>query len=91
MRPETLIFAGRHLVKGWTVTDRLGEISVPTLVIAGRDDFVFPPECQRELAAGMPHARLQLIERAGHNPHDEQTAEVVQTLREFLSTDAHAA
>ena len=50
MRPEALIFAGRHLLKGWTVMDRLGEITVPTLVMAGRDDFVFPPEHQLELA-----------------------------------------
>ncbi len=28
--------------------DRLGEITAPTLVMAGRDDFLFPPECQRE-------------------------------------------
>jgi proline iminopeptidase len=88
MRPEALIFAGRHLVKGWTVMDRLGEISVPTLVMAGREDFVFPPECQRELAAGIPDARLQLIERAGHNPHDEKPAEVMRAIREFITTDA---
>jgi pimeloyl-ACP methyl ester carboxylesterase len=90
MRPEALIFAGRHLVKGWTVMDRLGEISVPTLVMAGREDFVFPPECQRELAAGIPDARLQLIERAGHNPHDEKPAEVMRAITEFIATDARA-
>ena len=54
LRPEALIFAGRHLAKGWTVMDRLGEIEVPTLVMAGRDDFVFPPEHQPELAARHP-------------------------------------
>jgi pimeloyl-ACP methyl ester carboxylesterase len=36
--------------------DRLGEITAPTLVVAGRDDFIFPPEHQRELAAAIPHA-----------------------------------
>jgi proline iminopeptidase len=36
LRPEALIFAGRHLLKGWTVMDRLGEITAPTLVMAGR-------------------------------------------------------
>ena len=87
VRPEPFIFAGRHLLKGWTVMDRLGEITVPTLVRAGRDDFVFPPECQRELAAGIPGARLQIIERAGHNPHVEQPAEVMQALRDFISAD----
>ncbi len=90
-RPQAFIFAGRHLLRGWTVMDRLGEITVPTLVMAGRDDFVFPPECQRELAAGIPQARLQIIDRAGHNPHSEQTAEVIAAVRHFLSANAPAA
>ena len=83
-RPETLIFAGRQLIKGWTVMDRLDEIKVPTLVMAGREDFVFPPECQEELAAGIPGARLRIIEHAGHEPHEEQTSGVMEVVREFL-------
>jgi proline iminopeptidase len=90
-RPQTLIFAGRHLLKDWTVMERLGEITVSTLVMAGSSDFVFPPECQRELAAGIPNARLQIIDRAGHSPHSEQTAEVMATLKQFLSADTPAA
>ncbi len=86
-RPEPFIFAGRHLLRGWTVMDRLGEITVPTLVMAGREDFVFPPECQRELAAGIPNARLRIIERAGHNPQSEQTAEVMRAVSDFISGD----
>jgi pimeloyl-ACP methyl ester carboxylesterase len=84
-RGETFVFSSRELVKGWTVIDRLGEITVPTLVIAGRDDFVFPPECQHELAAAIPGARLVIIDNAGHNPHLEQTAQVMATVSEFLS------
>ena len=91
MRPEALIFAGRYLLKGWTVMDRLGEITAPTLVMAGRGDFVFPPEHQLELAAAIPHARLHIIERAGHNPHSEQPAEVMAAIRGFISADAPAA
>lgn len=87
IRPEALIFAGRELLNGWTVMGRLGEIKVPTLVIAGRDDGVFPPECQRELAAGIPGARLHLVDRAGHNPHAEQTAEVMAAIRHFITAD----
>jgi proline iminopeptidase len=90
-RPQALIFAGRHLLKDWTVMERLGEITVSTLVMAGSSDFVFPPECQRELAAGIPNARLQIIDRAGHSPHSEQTAEVMATLKQFLSADTPAA
>lgn len=87
-RPAALIFAGRELLDGWTVMDRLGEITVPTLVMAGRDDGVFPPDCQRELAAGIPHARLHLVDHAGHSPHAEQTAEVMAAVRHFISADA---
>ena len=74
-------------MKGWTVMDRLGEIRVPTLVMAGRDDFVFPPEHQGQLADRIPNARLTIIERAGHNPHDERTAEVMEAVRSFISAE----
>jgi proline iminopeptidase len=84
LRPETFIWASRNLLPGWSVVDRLNEITIPTLVIAGAEDFVFPPDCQRELAAGIPGARLRLIERAGHNPHDEQPAAVMDAIREFI-------
>jgi pimeloyl-ACP methyl ester carboxylesterase len=90
LRPEAFIFAGRYLLRGWTVMDRLGEITVPTLVLAGRDDFVFPPECQLELAAGVPGARLRIIERAGHDPQSEQPAEVMQAVSAFISEPASA-
>ena len=86
-RPRAAIFGFGQLMKGWTVMDRLGEIRVPTLVMAGRDDFLFPPEHQGQLAAGIPNARLRIIERAGHNPHDERTAEVMGAVRDFIPTD----
>jgi proline iminopeptidase len=84
-RPEAHIFGFGQLLKGWTVMDRLGEIEVPTLVMAGRDDFQFPPEHQAALAAGIPHARLEIIERAGHNAPTERPAEVIQVVRDFMA------
>lgn len=83
-RPEPFLFGFNELYKEWNVMDRLGEIKVPTLVLAGRDDWLFPPEHQAMLAAGIPNARLQIIERAGHNPQNEQTAEVMEAVRNFL-------
>lgn len=85
LRPEALIFAGSQLVNGWTVMDRLGEIQVPTLVLAGRQDFLYPPEHQAILADRLPNADLVLIERAGHNPHMERPAEVIEAIRRFLA------
>jgi proline-specific peptidase len=85
LQPEAAIYAETHFLKGWTVMDRLGEIQAPTLVMAGREDFIFPPEAQEELAARISNARLVLIDRAGHNPHDEQPAKTLQTVRDFLA------
>jgi proline iminopeptidase len=88
-RPEALIYGFNHLLKGWTVMDRLGEIKVPTLVMAGCDDFQFPPEHQVALAAGIPTAHLEIIERAGHNAPSERPAEVIQAVRDFMAAAGH--
>ena len=85
-RPQALTFGGQ-MMRGWSVMDRLGEIRVPTLVIAGHDDFLFPPESQAVLAAGIPNARLRIIERAGHSPHGERQAETLAAIADFLDTE----
>jgi pimeloyl-ACP methyl ester carboxylesterase len=87
LRPEALIYSATHFLKDWTVMDRLGEINAPTLVMAGRDDFIYPPEHQAELAAKIPNARLVLIDRAGHNPHDEQPAQTIRAVRDFMTME----
>ncbi len=84
LRPEALIF-GYQNMQGWTVMDRLGEIKVPTLVVAGRYDFLFPPEHQAILADRIPDARLELIECAGHNPQVEESDVTVGIIRRFLA------
>jgi len=84
MHPEALVMGGQ-MMRGWSVMDRLGEIHVPTFVIAGRDDFLFPPESQALLAAGISGARLRIIERAGHNPQAERPAETLGAVADFLA------
>ena len=86
MRPEALIFGYSQLLNGWSVMDRLGEIQVPTLVMAGRHDFLFPPEHQAILTDRLPNARLEIIESAGHNPQSERPAEVIEHIKRFLLT-----
>jgi proline iminopeptidase len=85
-RPEAAIFGYSKLLPGWTVMDRLSEIKVPTLVLAGRDDFLFPPEHQVALAGGIPGAHLEIIERAGHEAPSERPAEIIQAIRDFMAT-----
>lgn len=48
------------------VTDRLGEIRVPVLVLIGGGDRVVPPASSKRLAAGIPGARIERDAGSGH-------------------------
>jgi 3-oxoadipate enol-lactonase len=47
--------------------DRLGQISAPTLVLVGVEDIVTPVVYSEELAAGIPGAKLQVLDPGGHS------------------------
>lgn len=48
------------------VTDRLGEIKVPVLILAGGKDQVVPSEVTRQVAEGIPGARFEVDPECGH-------------------------
>ncbi|TMB54390.1 MAG: hypothetical protein E6J47_08180, partial [Chloroflexi bacterium] len=48
------------------VTDRLPEIAVPALVLAGGQDQVVPPEATRLVADRIPGARFIIDRECGH-------------------------
>jgi pimeloyl-ACP methyl ester carboxylesterase len=51
---------------GESSRERLGEIRVPTLVLHGTEDPLFPVGHARALASEIPGAELLLLERTGH-------------------------
>jgi len=67
---------------------RLREIGSPTLVIVGTDDPV--RDRATTVAAGVPGARLAVIDGAGHAPHLEAPAAFRRLVLDFISED-HAA
>jgi 3-oxoadipate enol-lactonase len=58
--------ASCEAVAAWDFHDRLGEVRVPTLVIAATEDESAPPASGRAIAAGVPGARFELLEDAAH-------------------------
>jgi 3-oxoadipate enol-lactonase len=75
-------------VDSFDVSDRLYEITTPTLVLHGTADRVFPVEGGRALAEGLPRADLREFEDAPHLVHVERSKEVNDELLAFL--EAHA-
>ncbi len=67
------------------VLDRLGELRMPVLLIAGEHDAKY-----RQLAYDMRErirdARINIVEGAGHAVHLEQPAAFVPLVKEFLTT-----
>lgn len=51
-----------------TVTERLSQLDMPSLLVWGRDDIITPPEVAEEFRDRMPSARLEFIDKCGHAP-----------------------
>lgn len=64
--------------------DRLGQITNPTLVVAGGADETTPPEMARALAGGIPSAELVELAGCGHCPPLEQPEAFVTAIEAFL-------
>ena len=62
----------------------LKDIGCPALVVAGREDAIMPVEILKELADGIPGARLTVIEDCGHMAPIEQPARVLEAFVEWL-------
>ncbi len=64
--------------------DRLAELRIPTLVVAGRDDRLTPPCYAEELARVIPGAQLACIPGAGHLAYLESPARFASVTLGFL-------
>ena len=50
-----------------TTPDKIGRLTIPTLVLHGDEDRLVDVKHGRELASAIPHSRLVVFEGAGHN------------------------
>jgi pimeloyl-ACP methyl ester carboxylesterase/DNA-binding SARP family transcriptional activator len=75
------------------LSDRLAEVSVPTLVMHATGDAMVPFEEARILAAGIPDARFVALESNNHLLLDDEPAfaRFLAEIRAFLGTDWAAA
>src|SRR5436305_84057 len=64
---DALGIPAAHVLVARGRLERLGSVSVPTLVIHGDADILVPVENGRRVAAAVPGARLMEIEGMGHD------------------------
>lgn len=82
--PDVLRHFSRPEAEGIEIEDRMGELSGPLLLLAGRHDRTCPPEASELLAARAPGAELHVFERSGHMPFVEEPEEHLDVVRAFL-------
>lgn len=88
--PVNLLLAARQLLSD-DVSELLGKITSPTLVIAGQRDVIVPPEVCEVLAAGITGARYRVVPGAGHNLMWDRASDFNTLVRAFLtSQDSHS-
>ena len=62
----------------------LGKVRVPVLVLVGEHDEATPPPMSRELAAGLPDARLKIIAGCAHVPQLQSPEVFLEAIGDFL-------
>ncbi|MGI9204049.1 MAG: alpha/beta fold hydrolase [Woeseiaceae bacterium] len=78
---------GDMLFEGGDLTEEeMRQIEVPTLVVWGAEDKVFPVENAHRLAADIDGAEIHIIDNAGHLPQIEQPSAFLATVLPFLQT-----
>ena len=63
---------------------QLATISVPSLLIWGREDRVVPLDIGQRLAKALSRAQLVIIDRCGHMPQEECPDAVIAAIRLFV-------
>lgn len=77
-----------NLAKGFVPTDLwqfVSKIQCPTIYILGGNSRIVPPETQQKLKATLAHVQIAVIPGTGHYPDQEDTADFLRIVREFLT------
>lgn len=91
IRPENLQQLFTTLAERDDIRDRIGEISVPALVIHGEQDAAISMDRAQGLADGIPDAELVVIDGAGHASNLTHADQVTPQIERFLGRVGAAA
>lgn len=81
----------RSAMRGFDVRDRLGEITVPTIVLHGTEDGLFPLSVARDLAGRLPRAELRIVPGAAHGLPLTHGPVVQRALRDLSASGTRGA
>jgi 3-oxoadipate enol-lactonase len=87
-QPEYAFHAQLAAIGTFDAGERLGLIKAPTLIVAGSEDILVPPENAQALARKLPDAEVLIIPGAGHALHAECPDRLNALADDFFSRHA---
>jgi len=75
--------AACRALRSFDVRHRLGEIAAPVVAVAGAQDRTCPPEVLQQIADGVDHGRLVVLDDVAHQAPAEAPESVARTIREL--------
>jgi len=84
-REMTFRIAWKPYMYNPTLPHLLGGVTIPALIVWGRDDRIVPLECAERYQKTLPHARLEIVDGAGHFVDMEQPDELASLVTRFVA------
>ena len=87
LSPEAMnrAFAPGGFLLDYDLRPELKKITAPTLVLAGRHDWICAPEFSEEIHALIPGSQLKIFEKSSHSLRGDEPEEFFATLKEFIT------
>ncbi len=84
--PEALnrAFGPDGFLRRFDLRGELGRITAPTLVLAGRHDWICPPEFSEEIARLIPQADLRIFEHSSHSIRSDEPEAMIDAILGFI-------
>ena len=82
--PLNRAFGPGGFLRDFDLRPELPRITAPTLILAGRHDWICPPEFSEEIARLIPGATLRIFENSSHSIRLDEPEAMLSAIRAFV-------
>ena len=79
-------FAPNGFLRRFDLRPELGRITAPTLILAGRHDWICPPEFSDEIHCLIPGSQLRIFENSSHSIRSDEPDAMIEAIERFVSS-----
>ena len=81
-------FAPGGFLRSFDLRPELPAITAPTLIVAGRHDWICPPEFSEEIHCIIKDSQLRIFEQSSHSIRNDEPELLRETIVDFVGRGA---